>query len=477
MDNISVYIVDDEPPVIDGLKMSLSRHEAQLEITGFAYNGKEALEGILSVSPDIVLLDIQMPGMGGIETLKRLREEHYKGIVILVTAYERFDIAREAFGLEVFDYLLKPISPRKIEAPLNAAAAFVRKKRRERRQLLTLEEKFQRAQRLAEHSFMDVILSGGEMGQEYDEYRPLISLPDKGGHLVRIQKTSPGEPVKWPFLLRRLEYSFPLIRSRPLSDRVWLFCPSLPDLEQRINQALEGLSHSLDIQVSSYYPYGQLHQGFLEVAQGTPAGAFPMKKLISLLDSICEALKEPSPETLEECWIGGVQGCTRREEALFLLSALLGRLEGKVLESCSQGLMMLNRIKEDSSLSALTSAGQQLLREYYQKTQQERSYSKATQMALQIIHNRFAQPLSLEMVAEEAGVSPSYLSRLFAQELKNNFIDYLTAYRMEWAKKLLNQGVMSIKEIAPACGYPDPNYFSRIFKKITGKTPREYGKE
>jgi two-component system response regulator YesN len=80
-------------------------------------------------------------------------------------------------------------------------------------------------------------------------------------------------------------------------------------------------------------------------------------------------------------------------------------------------------------------------------------------------------------VADAAQVSAAYLSRLFSEHLKTNFVDYLTELRMEKAEKLILEGKMNIKEVAFAVGYQDPNYFSKIFKKTTGMLPTVYAAE
>jgi two-component system response regulator YesN len=95
--------------------------------------------------------------------------------------------------------------------------------------------------------------------------------------------------------------------------------------------------------------------------------------------------------------------------------------------------------------------------------------------AMTFIQERYAEAIQLGSAAEAAQVSPAYLSRLFSEYLKTNFIDYLTELRLERGEKLIRESGKSIKEIAFLVGYQDPNYFSKIFRKFRGQSPTEYG--
>jgi AraC-like DNA-binding protein len=93
--------------------------------------------------------------------------------------------------------------------------------------------------------------------------------------------------------------------------------------------------------------------------------------------------------------------------------------------------------------------------------------------AIDYINKVYDEPIQLDIVASAAAVSPAYLSRLFSEHLKTTFIEYLTDVRIKQAEKLINESALSIKEIAYEVGYQDPAYFSRIFRKATGRTPSE----
>jgi len=97
--------------------------------------------------------------------------------------------------------------------------------------------------------------------------------------------------------------------------------------------------------------------------------------------------------------------------------------------------------------------------------------------ANRIINERFHQELTLDDISKELYISPQYFSRLYKQEMGINFIEQLTLVRMRHAKKLMEEGFHSIKEICYLSGYSDPNYFSRLFKKYAGLSPSAYQKK
>jgi YesN/AraC family two-component response regulator len=94
--------------------------------------------------------------------------------------------------------------------------------------------------------------------------------------------------------------------------------------------------------------------------------------------------------------------------------------------------------------------------------------------ALQYIENHYQEPISLESAAEAIGISAGHLTRLMSDELKHGFARTLIEYRMQKAKELLKKPNVSIREVSRLCGYPDANYFARLFRRLTGRTPREY---
>ncbi len=105
-----VMIVDDEEPVLDSFAYILEKDVTDFALCGKARSGIEAVNMIQKLSPDLVFMDIQMPGIDGLEAIRQVRQLVPNTIFILATAYERFDIAQKAIPLGVFSYMVKPVS-------------------------------------------------------------------------------------------------------------------------------------------------------------------------------------------------------------------------------------------------------------------------------------------------------------------------------------------------------------------------------
>ncbi len=121
-----VLIADDEIPIVNGLQLLFKRYfQDGYLVVGTAQSGREVIEKSKTLAPDIVLMDVHMPGINGLDAIRELSQQGGARAFILVTAYERFDIAREALSMGVCDYLLKPVSKERLEIALQAASSYL----------------------------------------------------------------------------------------------------------------------------------------------------------------------------------------------------------------------------------------------------------------------------------------------------------------------------------------------------------------
>jgi len=149
-----VLIVDDEPPILNGLQLLFKRYfQANYSVVGTALSGREAIEKAKTLNPDIILMDVQMPGINGLDAIHALSEQGGTRAFILVTAYERFDIAREALSMGVCDYLLKPVSKDRLEIALQSASSYLDRMHLFEEKELQFKELQQELQPLVEVAF------------------------------------------------------------------------------------------------------------------------------------------------------------------------------------------------------------------------------------------------------------------------------------------------------------------------------------
>jgi len=510
-----ILVTDDERPVIDSISLIVKRElPGEFEVAGSAMSGREAIEKAAALSPDIILMDVRMPGISGLDAIREIRRRGSAAVFILVTAYERFEIAREAVELGVIDYLLKPVTKDKLgQALRNAAEALERRSEAERREI-EHREREETMRGFVEAAFLHGVVLGEAFGGELAKYRAVLGL--KGTHAVVAAAAflPPPGSLRPEEELRNLHERFrgtlrykttalagPLVSGHaavllPIKDAA---APA-EDVE-----ALRGVilqSHGPDVQ-----------KGFLRLGFGT---ARPIEEAsLSWSEALREVLGRHArtgstglERTAVEGWVfeddeaflEGLVGGTP-ERARLALERILGAVRVRpevtlpdryrvialfgsaaralarrgLLDGPGAGTMMAcEDLREAESLPAFDLAVRGRFATLVHLIGRLPQWSPLVSRAMAFVRDNFGGPMSLETTAYALGISPNRLSRLFSEETGKGFSDYLIEYRIEKAKELLLQPGASIKQVSISCGYPDPNYFSRLFKKVTGLTPTTF---
>ena len=151
-----VLIADDEPKILRGLSGMLKRMPLELEIVGLADNGLKALELAEQLQPDVMLVDINMPFLNGLELIDRLRGMRQEMKIIVITGYEEFEYARQALEMSVFAYLLKPVGEEELQGKLEAAVRELSLQRERRRHYAFAMEQIERRKDMLLENFGDV---------------------------------------------------------------------------------------------------------------------------------------------------------------------------------------------------------------------------------------------------------------------------------------------------------------------------------
>lgn len=372
---LKVLIADDEEAIRKGLKKIITSADIGLNVIGEASDGEIALEMAEKLKPDIMLIDINMPFLNGLDFLNKVNRIIPDTITIIISGYDEFEYARKALQLGVFDYLLKPVDRKKlIDTLLRATDAYNKKmKEKEYKKLTQIE--FKENKTYIQESFLKKCIESNF------EEKYLIKNMD----LLEIDN----------------------------DENMWLFI---------INDKDEILKKNIGIKCYSFYKDEYLiliiKNGFLDI--------------------------EEIKKNLTETYV---------------------RLSGnEIIYSYS--------ILEKGILS-LSSAYRNLLKEHIKKGQNTGNISHI----INYIKDNYSDPnLSLQRVADEFHVSPSYLSRIINQKIGISFIEYLTEIRLNKAIELLSvdNDDVYIYEIAKSVGYNSQHYFSRIFKSKTGFSPLEY---
>lgn len=445
---LKMIIVDDERLIRNGLTDYLDWAAMGIEISAVCANGMEALQAIRAHGPNIVLTDIAMPVMDGVELLKKARSEGFGGQFIFISSYSEFRYAQEALKYGAFDYLLKP---------LEAAA---------------LEDSVRRC--------MDVIRANPTPVQNgWDCALACDLLHGALSGLPRAAESFLG-------LLKRAVPSY--------SSPVMAVCVSRGNLSLSVLQQHYALCCSLPRQcvvvilpdAAALAPLKALDSEALWHARPCTGDLHLLlcRILLSLWLDCHDAMEEASPPLSQAAWLKDL-----RHAADLALSSSMNLNACWILcrETLNTLCMQIERIapvKAKKTTEALNAAQVYDLFECTYQTGLQLLASNITadslapyaRKAIAMIEEHYGENLSLGMAARCLGISKSHLSATFKADMGCTFSDYLYACRMKAAKKLLEEGNHKIYEIAEKVGYPDLAQFSKRFKQYYGISPRDMQK-
>ena len=523
-----VLIVDDELPIINGLQMLIKRYfQSQYTVVGTAQSGREAIEKSKLLAPDIVLMDVQMPGLSGLDAIRALSEQGGAKAFILVTAYERFDIAREALSMGVCDYLLKPVSRERLESALQAASNYLDKANSLEEKELETKELQQELAPIVQTAFFYQICHQHKNIVNVQLYKKLLNLPSDLG-LMAVASFSPNEgrpEALYDRFCTFLQYKT-IALAGPLEDG--RYCPwFLPikatkapksteaaqdEVEEFLNLAqsnfssllatgemqlvlgdvkpLDDVLQSWDSALRSYIGQnvgsgGENAQQSLGNNEEASLAAAPQLDT-QFFDAVTEGEFAVAAQILDKILLGLDTGNARDVPHEQVYFRVIGALVFATSSLAGAGLLSDAAYGESMNLAELQDlwikgsyrlfgAG---VRSRFQRLQEHAAaqgeYSPFVVRALQYIENHYKEPISLETAAQAMGISAGHLTRLMSNELKKGFARTLIDYRMKKAKELLRKPNIAVRDVSQECGYSDPNYFARLFRRVTGMTPREY---
>ncbi|CAH1209601.1 Protein-glutamate methylesterase/protein-glutamine glutaminase [Paenibacillus plantiphilus] len=519
---LSVFLADDEPAILRGLSMLVDWNELGLQIVGEASNGDDLLGAIMEYDPDIVVTDISMPGIDGIEVLKRLKELKKRTKVVFISAYRDFSYAKDALSYGAVEYLIKPVDRHKLESVLEQTVSEIQSVSRTIASDSKLRFYEDREQRL---ELMDGLSKWLEHKQS-----PLNSAII---HEIR----GPGPDMLFTFMAAEIDHSLPLSGSwregerkllhyamqnlaeelikgeadgwaLPEGERVYLLIRHLPsviitNLAQRILEHYKTvLKISVSMSIGSAVPLEELRRSCVEAEEGMALKFFlGAGSLVAPADKPNppahrgedrgelekQLLREfYSPQTnrfeeLLEDWLEMVRKVAwgNRAYALQLSSSLLVRA---IREHVSDGeetkqeeAELAGRLQSQETFQQMSIMIRDDLRRIRACLHQG-SNGKESEQIRQIkayIEENYKE-VDLETIAAKFYINPFYFSVFFKKHTGQNFKQYVTAIRMNLAVRLLIQSDSLLYEIAEQVGYQNARQFSEMFKKNYGMLPNEY---
>lgn len=531
---LKVFLVEDEFVIREGLKANIPWEQYGYEFVGEASDGEMALPLIRAAKPDVLITDIKMPFMDGLSLSKIVSSEFPKIKIVIISGYDDFEYARQAIEVGAIQYLLKPITKMTLRKTMLEMKEKIEQESEQRDWQQQFGNEMHEYEQFARRRFFEKLLQA-EMAVKdiYEEAARLsLEISAESYNLIffsvrpKNMEGMPGE-TDWfmaeqdkilYFILRHPQYILfswnvncwgVLVKSESvhveeLTDRclnhIRQICsPQDARLEWyvAVSRPIERLSmlHECYQKVSHYIAYRFIVPGMHILTESTLADYLSVteeKKIGHVNPSsvdpeiIKDFLRKGSFMEIHDfadSYLQSFQDALRSRMFLdymilsirYTITAYLDAL-GIAQDSYNDRI--------DEYLSGL-SLNSETIGEYFvfllgiavelRDQKSDVQSGRILRKAQEYIDVNFSnESLSLNEVAKEVGVSASYLSAIFSQNMQKTFIEYVTGKRMDRARYLLNTTDRSSGDIAAEVGYKDPHYFSFVFKKTQGLSPREY---
>jgi len=485
-----VVIVDDEEPVLESLTFIFDKYVTDFKLCGKARSGTEALDVIKAQAPDLVFMDIQMPGLNGIEVIKQLRPLFPKTVFILSTAYERFDIAQKAIRLGVFSYLVKPVSKNKIlEELIKVKIQLDRDVEAKDYELEGFKKKIKKREKF-QKDFLTSLMWKSPTIDEWTLFADLSLIKSDSAKIyIFVVDNDVNPSLKkeiYGKIVKKIEYKYNLI-STQIGDKLITLFPedrSLHRLTEDLKKIFFEITNvKIQMGIGSLKIYSKLSESYNEAynqlsknSMGEIKKDHDNEKISLIYRQISTAERENGKIIYNDFWttiFNSYDFIVAKGKLVALYTLMLQRIDIALLRDNnfdidpSEQIIPLNNMDDWISWSSFA------IDRYYDLMEvvKNNTYPKILKLAIKFITEQFDKPIQLSSVAKECNVSASYLSRLFTEHMNKKFIDYVNQYRIDRAISLLKEEQVTIKEASFRVGYQDPNYFSRIFRKYMGVSP------
>jgi len=478
-----ILLVDDEELSRRGLRAMIDRSIDDVEIIGEASDGHAAVEAVESLQPDLVLMDIRMPEMDGVEAAGRIGEIAPGTRIVFLSAYDEFEYAREAVRIGADGYLLKPVDRQELA---------------ERQRLAAFDQRteIERVRRWASEQLVHAIIQGHE--GRFRELAGFFPDVDQKGTLLLVEFTEPCEGC-----LKYLERSLRrenLVYSLRQGDRNGVFFLPGEEPRQVAEQAHRKCTAYSSAEccvraavittagTGSHRTYRRLAAALasgaaLEVLpeeENPRDGASVQPVIVTDLRARVEAsLAEWEAEQRHELIGGLVEEMAGATRELLVELVVCFRMQASALASGEMSGFQngyLEEIWNAGPIPEMVAVARRHILRYEQLLREIHvgRYSWRLTRAVDYVLEHLRDNLYLDSVASQVGVSPQHLSRLFKEELNSTFTRFVNDQRTERARYLLLTTTLGVAEIASEIGYRDADYFSKVFRRFCGCSPSDY---
>lgn len=530
-----VVIVDDKPLIRKSLCLTVNWESLECEVIAEADNGLEAKKIIEEMKPDILVSDIKMPCVDGLELTEYAKKVSPHTEVIIITGYQEFEYAKKAIELGVQDLVLKPIDNAELEAIIVKIITKIKEKSDSRAfQEQLLEENSRYRDRInssidrLRREFLANIISGKkvdnlqkraqELQLDNSNFCVLMSR-------VRVEETTPEQDIIEKQMDYMQEYAkhydmrledvsvsedmvFVAQYSKSKSSRIQKI--EMKNMVHFVNSKLknEGSPECCFVISVMINDVRELLQCYENVKETMSFSYFKAEQQVIFTSYDYLLAPEKNVDFIKELdafyrEIAEVKKGECREAVDGILKVIVSDTSGNVFkvkclisEICitlfrKNTSKFMDEVRRKEELNSIMNGidkladvkqAQKYLERFVEQIKEDQEKQQEVKnpiavKAMEVIKARYMQNISLTSVAKELEVNSAYLSRLLKQEMGLNFVDILTKVRIDRAKQLLGNPANRVSEVGVKVGYPDYTYFYQVFKRIEKVSPSDYKKK
>jgi two-component system response regulator YesN len=514
-----VVFVEDEIVTREGIRDNVDWKAHGFEFCGEASDGEMALPLLKTYMPDLLITDIKMPFMDGLQLCKIVRERMPWIKIIILSGHDEFGYAQKAIELGVTNYLLKPVTVKNIHQVLQKICGQLDRERKEQKDLEELRRQVEENRDSLRERLLLKLVIGAIASTEAIEQGQLLGMDLIARCylviILKIELNDRSEQFEYDEYQLVREIVAARVRNNPdifllnkdLEEQVLVMKGGTPEyLEEEKDQLLDAIKQ--DVKKTRYHlaigagspkkRMADIYHSFVEAlawiqneTNAKESGADLEVEKAELLEidktAVENFLRGGLRDEIDEFFNGYIQPLGETAIKSYLIRNYIivdviiaaakcikewgGDIDKVTPELNSIETILANiktNLKEQVCmilLSALT----------FRDTHTQPRHGKLIQQAKSYIDDHFMEAdLSLNDITTLTNLSPSHFSTVFSRETNQTFIDYLTGVRIQKAKELLRTTNLKSSEIAYRVGYNDPHYFSFVFKKNTGFSPSEF---
>ena len=512
-----VIIVDDEPIIRRGLRETIEWDSLGLEVAGEAADGAEALKLIGAIRPEILITDIRMPEMDGIELIREVRKLDYDVKITILSGYNDYSYLKAAIRLGVDNYLLKPIDNDELIGNLKNAVSEIEKE-------AEVDLRIRQGSELLRSNTLRRLVTGNISLEELKEKADFLDIPLRAEQYMcavcAMGRRSPSDARERlsQRLLGDLTCGLPDGRQVAFMDGdgnlVLLTAFDAPPVSRDgIRRALEALVARADreggvaLMVGAGRPVARvqdIHLSYESAVEGLEYGVFQNNSGVIWYDGVPEA-SLPS-HAFDRIDTERMKGYIRKGDREGLKAWLDGEINALISEAAPpvsqvQNLMMHVAVRMTDGFHELygsMNANARPINFDFARLFALKRFSdmrlwlfelcdglfdanaavlgrssSLVGLAVAYIAGHYREGVTLKQVAADLHINTSYLGQIFRKETGSAFTDYVNALRVREAQRMLANPTLKVYEVAEQVGFTDYHYFLKIFKKVTGATPKD----